>query len=73
MRKILAGTVIGFGVLLATATSASASDLHYSGHHYPSYDSCEAGYRDLVGNTPIDQPHECRWNPVGVYELWWSR
>ncbi|GAA1988575.1 hypothetical protein [Amycolatopsis minnesotensis] len=77
MRKILAGTVLGFGVLLATATSASAADLHYSGYHYPTVRACEDGYWNLIPHGPGDPnwdgPHECRWNPVGVYELWWSR
>lgn len=75
MRKLVAGTVLGFGALLATATSASAADLHYSGYNYPSYQSCEDGYRSLVGSTPFDEPHDCRWNPsgAGFFELWWSR
>lgn len=70
IRKIVTGALVGLGLLVATAPSASAATWYYTGYWYYSAAACEQGYRALVGGNPVDRPHECRYNPVGVYELW---
>lgn len=72
MKKFGTGALVGFGMLLATATPAAAAGWYYTGHWYNSAQACEKGYQQMVGGNPggADLPHECRRNGVGVYELW---
>ncbi|MEV0696839.1 hypothetical protein AB0I53_02820 [Saccharopolyspora sp. NPDC050389] len=75
MKKLLAGTLLGFGMLVATATSASAAEWYYTGYWYHTAAACEEGYQDMVGGPGgpgVDLPHECR-SVNGVYELWRMR
>ncbi|MEV5541009.1 hypothetical protein AB0L13_29570 [Saccharopolyspora shandongensis] len=77
MKKLMAGAFVGFGMLVATATSATAApaEWYYTGYWYNSEAACEQGYQDQVGGPGgpgVDLPHECRSNN-GVYELWRMR
>lgn len=75
IRKIVASALLGLGMLVVTAPSASAATWYYTGYWYNSAAACERGYQELVGGNPggVDRPHQCRYNPVGVYELWRMR
>ncbi len=70
MKKFVAGTLLGFGMLVATATSATAApSWSYTGYWYHTRAACEAGYQKMVSPGSADLPHECRAKN-GVYELW---
>jgi hypothetical protein len=71
VKKLALAALLGFGLLTATAGPASASGYVYTGHWYSTKAACEQAWTDSHGGSGgTALPHECRYNAVGVYELW---
>ena len=70
MRKLLLAAACVVATSTANALPASAAGWYYTGYWYFSAPACEAGYQQLAAGKEFDLPHECRYNPVGVFELW---
>jgi hypothetical protein len=71
VRRMIITAVLGLGVLVATAAPAAAAGWTYTGYWYKTAAACEKAWQDAHGgpNNPTP-PHQCRYNAVGVYELW---
>ncbi|WP_396287014.1 hypothetical protein [Amycolatopsis sp. PS_44_ISF1] len=73
MKRMVIAVLAGLSVLTAAAApaSASASGFVYTGMWYKTKSACEKAWQKGQGG-PLNPslPHQCRYNKVGVYELW---
>ncbi|WP_020124743.1 hypothetical protein [Streptomyces canus] len=71
VKKLAIAALLGLGVLTATTGPAAASGYVYTGYWYSSYAACEQAWTNSHGGPGgTSLPHQCKYNSVGVYELW---
>jgi hypothetical protein len=71
VKRMIIAAALGLGVQAATATPAAASGYVYTGQWFTTKAACDRAWQNEHGGPGVPTtPHQCRYNPVGVYELW---